>query len=104
MENRNAETITLQQLTFAQAATQFPGCDTQETKDLVAEGRVSDLEPDYLRFFLYQGRLLSCVYEISYLGWSEWRDGDTWHDLDNVDWELDSRLDVADLVFLPPIA
>ncbi len=97
----NRETISLQRLTFAQAAERFPGSDTQETKELVSEGQVSDLEPDYLRLVVHEGRLLSCVYEVSYLSWSEWRDGD-WHDLDNVDLELGERFDAADFEFLPP--
>lgn len=97
------EVITLQQLTLAQAADRFPGCDDEEVRTLVASGPVTSEEPDYFRLFVHEGRLLSCVYEISYLGWSLWQDG-AWHDLDGVDWELDSRFQRANLVFLDPVS
>lgn len=93
------ETIMLQQLTLAQAAAQFPGCDDEDAKELLAQPPIPG-EPEYLRFFLYEGRLLSCTYEISYLGWSEWKDG-YWRDLDDADNDLFCRFEEADFEFLP---
>lgn len=99
---KERETITMQQLTLAQAIAGFPGCDTDDLKELLAEGQISDLEPDYLRLFFYEGRLFSCVYEISYLGWSEWS-ARGWHDLENVDYPLEERFREANFSFLEPV-
>ena len=97
------ETVSLQLLTPVQAAAQFPGSDTEDCKEMLAQPPIPG-EPDYLRFVTYEGRLLSCTYEISYLGWTEWdpRPGFRgWRDLDDSDFELSQHLEAADIEFLP---
>lgn len=78
---------TLQQLTLAQAGNQFPGCLTDELLEVDA---TNQLEAGYHKLATYNGKLYSCTYEIGWLGWSVWQDGE-WQDLDHADGDLFGR-------------
>ena len=86
--------ITLKKLTLAQAEKQFPGCITEEIKELQ---EVNKLEAGYHELGSLDGKLLSSCYEIAYLSWSIWQDGE-WQDLDHADYALLERLNEEDSI------
>jgi len=96
--------LALQQLTPAQAEAQFPGCTADDdVKEMLAVGAISSLEPDYFRLFLHEGRLLGTNYEVGWLGWSEWVNGE-WRSLEDADYLLLVRLREDGFQCLPAVS
>jgi hypothetical protein len=83
--------FTMKTLTPAAAETQFPGCLTE---DLLQSLEVNKVEPGYCTLGTYEGRLFACNYEIAFLSWGIFTDGE-WNDLENVDYDLSEQFDVA---------
>ena len=86
--------ISLVQLTLAQASEQFPGCITEDIQEVHSWNQQ---EEGYHKLGILDGRLLSMCYEISFLSWSVWDDGD-WRDLADVDGDLFNRLEEAERI------